>query len=290
MKSKKSKKDNFIRLSLIAFFLLVPALTQGTEIKNKYFKTSDGITLHYLESGAGTPLVLIPGWTMPAEIWKPQIDFFSRRFRVVALDPRSQGESQVASSGHNPERRAQDIKELLDVSGKDKVVLVGWSLGVCEVLTYIKLFGESRLSAIVLVDNSIGYGLPPSGKSSLLKDFKRNRKKAAEIFVRSMYKRPHKNSYYRRITRLSLKTPLKASLSLLSTLYSREVLRDIIRTQVQVPMLYVVTPAYADQAHQLKKEKPNSQISIFKNSGHALFVDDPKRFNNLLDKFLKDIL
>lgn len=53
--------------------------------------TSDSVELHYLEAGSGPTLVFVPGWTMPAWIWKPQLEHFSTDHRVVALDPRGQG-------------------------------------------------------------------------------------------------------------------------------------------------------------------------------------------------------
>ena len=45
--------------------------------KDGFFKTSDGISIHYLEAGSGRPVVFIPGWTMPAWIWQKQIDELS---------------------------------------------------------------------------------------------------------------------------------------------------------------------------------------------------------------------
>ncbi|PYX48955.1 MAG: hypothetical protein DMG79_10495, partial [Acidobacteria bacterium] len=82
--------------------------------KSDFFKTSDGIRIHYLEAGSGQPIVFIPGWTMPAWIWQKQIDEFSKKYHVVAVDPRSQGESDQPTFGHLPETRARDYKELVD--------------------------------------------------------------------------------------------------------------------------------------------------------------------------------
>ena len=58
---------------------------------NRVVTTSDGVRLHYLEAGpqAAHTLVFVPGWTMPAWIWMPQILAFSHRYHVVAFDPRS---------------------------------------------------------------------------------------------------------------------------------------------------------------------------------------------------------
>ncbi|MBI5874634.1 MAG: alpha/beta hydrolase, partial [Deltaproteobacteria bacterium] len=86
---------------------------------------------------------------MPARIWSPQIEYFSKNYRAVAFDPRSQGDSEVAQNGHTPDRRARDIKELLDQFKEASFVLVGWSLGSDEALTYIKLFGDENLSGVV---------------------------------------------------------------------------------------------------------------------------------------------
>jgi len=60
-----------------------------TEFQSGHFRTSDGVELRYLEAGTGPTLVLVPGWTMPAEIWQHQIRHFASMYRVVALDPRA---------------------------------------------------------------------------------------------------------------------------------------------------------------------------------------------------------
>jgi non-heme chloroperoxidase len=51
---------------------------------------------------------------MPAEIWGAEIRSLSHEYHVIALDPRSQGESQETDDGNFPQRRAQDIKDLVD--------------------------------------------------------------------------------------------------------------------------------------------------------------------------------
>src|SRR5438552_14006400 len=122
----------------------------GAEGKDGSFKTSDGVKLHYLEAGSGPAIFFEPGWSMPAWIWDPQFKYFADHFHVVALDPRSQGDSDKPTDGNSCERRAQDIRELLEHLKLDRVVLVGWSLGVPELLTYAEQFGGSRVRGYVL--------------------------------------------------------------------------------------------------------------------------------------------
>src|SRR5690349_16179823 len=83
--------------------------------RDRFFVTSDGVRLHYLEAGPPNAhtIVFIPGWTMPAWIWVSQIQAFSARYHVIAFDPRGQGDSAVPPGGYEPIRRGQDINELL---------------------------------------------------------------------------------------------------------------------------------------------------------------------------------
>jgi pimeloyl-ACP methyl ester carboxylesterase len=51
-------------------------------------------------------------------------------------------------------------------------------------------------------------------------------------------------------------------------------------------LLYVVTPQFAEQAANLKRHRPGTRIEVFAEAGHTLFVDEPQRFNALLENFL----
>ena len=54
-------------LLFLSILLLQPVLHAAATVKSEFFTTSDGVKLHYLESGAGPTILFVPGWTMPAE-------------------------------------------------------------------------------------------------------------------------------------------------------------------------------------------------------------------------------
>jgi len=83
----------------------------------------------------------------------------------------------------------------------------------------------------------------------------------------------------------ALQLPLEASLALLSYPYPREHWRAAAHA-VRVPLLYVVTPQLAEQAQHLKLNRPQSEVAVFERAGHALFLDEPERFNTLLADFV----
>src|ERR1700712_4722 len=134
------------------------------DVTDHFFQTSDGVRLHYLEEGppAAHTLVFVPGWTMPAWIWLPQIQAFSRRYHVLAFDPPGQGHSAVPAAGYEPGRRGRDLAELLSRLGSRPVVVIGWSLGVLDTLASLHVGGDANLAGLVLVDNSVGEEPPPA--------------------------------------------------------------------------------------------------------------------------------
>jgi len=153
---------------------------------------------------------------MPAWIWDPQIQYFAGHYHVVALDPRSQGDSDKPLECNSPERRAQDIKELVDHLELAPVVLVGWSLGAPELLSYAEQFGGGQVCAYVLVDGFAWDKLDPQFATAMLGMFRRletDRRDFTEQFVRSMYKKPQAEEYLRRVVRASLKMPTDSAIS-----------------------------------------------------------------------------
>ena len=50
---------------------------------------------------------------MPATIWKAQLEHFAAQRRVIAFDPRGQGQSAIGPVDHPPTVRAHDIEDLL---------------------------------------------------------------------------------------------------------------------------------------------------------------------------------
>jgi microsomal epoxide hydrolase len=267
----------------------------GFAAASRYFTTSDGVNLHYIEAvpaqGGGTEhvLVLVPGWTMPAWIFAPQIAYFARYCRVIAFDPRGQGDSEVPAFGYTAERRGQDIAELIETIHAPKVVLLGWSLGVLDSLAYVAAHGSERLSALVLIDNSVGEN-PPPRPEPVPRPGRHHRTipypTMMRAFVRGMFRTPQPPDYLDRLTQTCLITPEPAARALLDYRVPRTVWRNAVYA-AGVPILYCVRPHLAGQAENLARNDPQAESVIFADAGHALFVDDAQRFNAVLANFLR---
>lgn len=263
------------------------AAAMSAAAADRTFTTSDGVRLHYTDAGRGDTLVFIPGWTMPARIFEHQLAHFARTHRVIGFDPRSQGASAIAPGGHEPARRGRDIAELLAHLRGTPPVLVGWSLGVLDSLAYVRASGDAAIAGMVLIDSSVGEEPRPTSSYDMPAALRRDRAGTVKSFVRGMYKRPQPQAYLDDIARASMRTPLDAAIRLISYDWPRERWKESLYSSAK-PVLYVVTPRWAEQADNVRKNHPNAMIEVFTDAGHALFVDEPALFNATVERFLAE--
>jgi pimeloyl-ACP methyl ester carboxylesterase len=97
---------------------------------SNYFKASDGVKIHYLVQGRGTPVVLIHGYTGSAEgNWfrNGVAQALAKNHMVVALDCRNHGKSDKPQPGGPG--RAEDVIELIDHLKITKAHFHGYSMG-----------------------------------------------------------------------------------------------------------------------------------------------------------------
>jgi non-heme chloroperoxidase len=281
-----------IRLAVILLCILSVPSVVAQSAKSDFFKTSDGIRIHYLEAGSGRPIVFIPGWTMPAWIWQKQIDEFSKHYRVIAVDPRSQGESDKPTYGHLPETRARDYKELVDQLGLRHPVLVGWSMGCGELVKYAEQFGTDNLGGLVLVDGMVQDKLDPELFAYVLgwmNQLQQDRPKQVDGIVRSMYKKPQPEDYLKRVMDASEQVPADTAAVLI---YNMIAVKDFSAglARMNRPTLFMYQPDTQQTADFLKlKLGDKVRLERFDGDGHALFVDDPEKFNRVLEEFLQSL-
>jgi microsomal epoxide hydrolase len=232
-----------------------------------------------LEAGKGLTLILIPGWLLPAEIWKSQLEDLSGDYHVVALDPRSQGRSEITPKGDEPLRQAKDIQELLDHLKVNSAVLVGWSHGSFQVLAYMGEFGTDRLYGAVLVDSALAAASSAAistSRTKFLNGFRTNR----------LAKRHPSPDFIRLLTDSAMKTPTDIAMTLMNSAFPGDPYQPSIPVMRQIPLLYAITPKFTAQSQYLLQVFPLSRVEFFQNTGHALFVDDPEHFNDTLRDFL----
>lgn len=93
------------------------------------FLTVDGAKQYYEEYGQGEPLVLIHGNGGNIAYMKPQIEYFARKYKVIVMDCRGRGKSELGKDSLTYTQMAKDIVAILNHLHLDSTNVVGRSDG-----------------------------------------------------------------------------------------------------------------------------------------------------------------
>ena len=96
-----------------------------------YVRSSDGVRLHYRESGrrSGPAVLLIQGLGADKHLWDLQRIALAPWFRTIAFDNRGAGRSDKPYGAYSMEQMADDAAAVLDHAGVDSAHIVGASMG-----------------------------------------------------------------------------------------------------------------------------------------------------------------
>lgn len=109
-------------------------MNYGQNDKAGYYLNTRGIKLYYEVYGHGEPLLLFHGNGASISSMGNQITFFSRYYKVVAIDSRAHGKSKDSSDSLTFEMIADDFNALLDSLHLDSCYIIGWSDGGIDAL------------------------------------------------------------------------------------------------------------------------------------------------------------
>lgn len=128
----------------------------------------DGVELHYVERGSGTPVVLVHGSLADYTYWElsEQIPLLADEHRVIAYSRRyNYPNRNPRGADHSPMVEARDLAGFLERLGPGPVHLVGHSYGAYTALVYA-LEHPERVRSLVLAEPPIISWLPdiPGGE------------------------------------------------------------------------------------------------------------------------------
>jgi pimeloyl-ACP methyl ester carboxylesterase len=264
-------------------------------------EVGDGVSLRVIETGKpgdGPALVLIPGWSTDADIWRHQIDMFAKTHRVIAFDPRSQGESTKTTSGNNPETRAQDLYTLLERLGVQRPVLIGWSQGVQDIAAFVERYGSKDLAGIVLVDAAVsdgadGMAARPQETAAQFKMFAVYQAHQQEYLggmMRAIISRPQSDGAIERLVNTGMKTPPDVGVGMLvADMFG--VNRTPALKKIECPTLIIASTKSFELSRQqaAANQNPRARFEKVEDAAHAVFIDQPDRFNELLKSFVANL-
>jgi pimeloyl-ACP methyl ester carboxylesterase len=111
----------------------------------------NGVRLHYVDGGTGSPLVLLGGWPQTWWQWHKVMPALAERHRVFAVDLRGMGGSAKPAGGYDKKTMAADLNALVAHLGLGPVSVAGHDIGAMVAYAFAANHPESA-SRIALLD------------------------------------------------------------------------------------------------------------------------------------------
>jgi pimeloyl-ACP methyl ester carboxylesterase len=114
----------------------------------------NGTELFYVDQGTGKPVIFIPGLGATHALWEPQLETFRQSHRVLAIDPRGNGDSGKLTGpvGTVLDRQCDDLAALMEHLGIPQALICGVSYG--GVFSFhFALRHPDKVAALVIVDS-----------------------------------------------------------------------------------------------------------------------------------------
>lgn len=263
----------------------------------------NNIRLHYEVRGEGEPLLLAHGLGATGDMWAPQVEAFSRKYRFITYDLRGHGCSEAPHNwtGYTLDDYVEDQLQLMDHLDIDTAYVGGLSMGGAIAVDFALAHPE-RLKALLLCDTSArnyalqGKDTPRSGVRASMRKFA-----LSEVFPRTVILARHlplerlPQKYNRKESIDSYMESLRGQSACgfrgaWHALMGQPNLEDRLG-EISVPTLIIVgdhdpllTPSRA-----MQERIPGCRFVLIKDSTHGTSGAQPEAFTKAVLDFLADV-
>jgi len=261
-------------------------------------KQIGNLQLNVEDRGSGRPLLLIHGFPLNLEIWRPQIENLSTDQRIIAFDLRGHGLSPSTPGPYPMHLLADDCAALLEALGVDQpVVVCGLSMG-----GYVSFSLYRRhphlFSGLILAATRAGADTD-QGKSNREQAIANIRQQGIQPVIESMLPVLLAPKTYRenqelvqQVAGIMEQTSPEGMVSALQGMMERPDSIDMLG-EINVPTLIVhglddqIIPISDSEA--MHTGIPNSQLEVIPEAGHLMNLEQERKFNEVVTGFINSI-
>lgn len=246
----------------------------------------DDIELYCELHGKGKPIIFSHGWLDDCSVWRPQIEFFAKKYSVLMYDHRGHGRSDKPKGNYSVQTLSNDLYTLIQKQNLGKVTLVGHSMGGMTALIFA-LDHPDKVSKLVLVGTAakVPFSMRVSGVTRYFIPYKTFMRRSVE----SGYYKPSEQLIKNSMA-TAMNTSKHAAYQCFTELTAKYDIRDRV-SKIKSPTLIVVGEKDKDLpvklSQYLNREIEGSKLQIIPDSGHMVIVEKPEEFSQVLGEFIR---
>jgi pimeloyl-ACP methyl ester carboxylesterase len=272
--------------------------------------TDDGVELYYEEAGEGTAIVFVHEFAGDHRSWEPQLRYFARRYRCITYSARGYLPSDVPEGieRYSQERWREDVRCVMDALQLPAAHVVGLSMGAFATLHFGLRYGAkgAPVRALSLTLAGCGTGAHPAvyrkhqADALALADTmeREGMARAAATYghgpARVQFKNKDPRGFAEATRQLAEHSAAGSANTMRGYQARRPSLYDLTNeiAQIDVPVLIMTgdeDEACLEPSLLLKRTISKSALAVLPRSGHAINLEEPALFNELLDDFLHQV-
>jgi pimeloyl-ACP methyl ester carboxylesterase/predicted glycosyltransferase len=259
----------------------------------------DGVRLHYEVYGEGElTVVLLPTWSIVhSRIWKMQIPYLARHFRVVTFDGRGNGRSDRPKGldSYRVQEFAADVLAVMDHTGTDRAVLVGLSRG-SSWGTLLAAEHPERVRALVCIGSAVPLRLDGGDVVEVPDErldqppWEQDFEGFLQWFFAQMFNEPHSTKQIEDAVGWARDTDAETLTATHDAARDHGISWRDVCARVQCPTLVLHGDNDVIRTHDhgeaLARSVPGGRLVTLEGSGHGPTARDPVKVNLLLREFL----
>lgn len=225
------------------------------------------ISLYYREKGNKEPFILLHGNGEDGSYFENQIDYFSDKYRVIALDTRGHGKSPRGNAPFTIEQFSRDLYDFMTGLEISNAIILGFSDGA-NIAMKFAIKHPNMVKALILN----GGNLNPKGV-----------KRTTQIPI---------EMGYRIASRFAFKSPdAKRNAEMLGLMVNEPNISPAELSKITAPTLVICGKRdMIKESHtkEIAANIPSAKLSIIKGN-HFIANKRAAAFNKEVDAFLKEI-
>ena len=241
--------------------------------------------------GSGYPLVLVHGFMGSSEMWNFQKEHLKKNFRVISPALPGFGESYKAKSLDSINDMAKFVLTCVDEKKIKKFHLMGHSMGGMIVQEIAKISGDKINKLICFATGSIGE--MPGRFETIEKSIARIKNEGIKESIKKIppkwFIKGNKDKNYYLCEKAAANISEETSVNALLAMKKWRGIDNLKNIENKTLIIWGdQDKSYNfDQVDILNKNIPNSDLKVMKGCCHNAHLENPQKFNELVESFLK---
>ena len=266
-----------------------------------FIDLNTGITMHYRECGKkdGKTILFIHGYISTLEVWNYQIMALADKYHLIAIDQRGNGDSEKPNTDYSLEEKAADLDAFLEAKDLKDVTIVAWSMGSAVSIYYTSEMNKNkRVKAVIMAapcapcytkKEDCDWGADPQAIAGFVGFLQTHCQDAVTNIYEQCMHRTDMPETKKWLIAGALKAPVYVAIKEMQTMMAYDLRENVKKLDLPVRVLQGrhdigVDPRYSNWI----AENAGGEIVWFEESGHAVMIEESKKFSEEIDRFMTE--